>query len=565
MLETLTISNYALIDSITIDFRPGFNIITGETGAGKSIILGALGLLLGGRADMRSIRNADSKSVIEATFRVEGNDALHEYCQQNDIEWDNTQLIMRRELSPSGRSRSFINDSPVNLSAMTDVGSRLVDIHSQHQNQLLAGPEFQMKIIDTIADNGSRLEAYTILFEKFRSDLAKFKSTKATLLRDRDNADFMEFQIGQLEAVDLQEGEYERLEQDLATATEQTELQSYADEAVEALSDGSPDILSLLNTLEQSCAEIESLLPEEENIPERIEQVKIELTDISDTLESIRSSIASNSAADLDYIQHRIDAINSLMRKHNVESPDDLIRLRASLQSRLDNLADAETILADLEKAARHSKRKAVEAAREISEARKSAAEKFGRLLTEIAVPLGMNNLQCDIAVDKTDLSPTGIDAIEFRFAFNKNQTPTAIAGSASGGEISRLMLSIKSMVADMFSIPTIIFDEVDTGVSGDIASRMGRMMVDLSKKIQVITITHLPQVASRGASHFKVFKEDDDHSTHTRISRLDRDGRIAELALMLSGDPNSEAARANALALLSEADLENRNNTDKR
>lgn len=561
MLETLNISNYALIDNLSIDFSRGFNIITGETGAGKSIILGALGLLLGGRADLRSIRNADSKSVIEATFRVDNNTALRDYCQQNDIEWDDTQLIMRRELSPSGRSRSFINDSPVNLTAMAEVGSRLVDIHSQHQNQLLTGPEFQMQIIDTIADNGPRLEAYTALFEQFRSDLAKFKSTKATLLRDRDNADFMEFQIGQLEAVDLQEGEYERLEQDLATATEQTELQSYIDEAVEALSDGSPDILSLLNTLEQSCAEIESLLPDDENILERLDQVKIELTDISDTLESIRSSVASNSVADLDYTQHRIDAINSLMRKHNVDTADDLIALRASLQSRLDNLADAENILADLEKAARQSKRKAVEAAREISDARKSAANKFARLLTEIAMPLGMNNLQCDIAIEKVDLSPTGIDTIEFRFAFNKNQTPTAIAGTASGGEISRLMLSIKSMVADMFSIPTIIFDEVDTGVSGDIASRMGRMMADLSTKIQVITITHLPQVASRGVTHFKVFKEDDEHATHTRIAALDRNGRIAELALMLSGDPNSNAARANAQALLKEAESEIYNN----
>ena len=558
MLESLHISNYALIDAITIEFQPGFNIITGETGAGKSIILGALSLLLGGRADMRSIRNDSSKSVIEAVFRVGDNASLRAFCLENDIEWDDKTLIMRRELSPSGRSRSFINDSPVNLTAMQQVGSRLVDIHSQHQNQLLAGEEFQMKIIDAIADNDQRLEAYSQLYNNFRKAMAAFKQTKAALMRDRDNADFMEFQIGQLEAVDLKEGEYAQLQADLETATEQTELRSYIEEAADALSEGKTNILSLLSRVEQACSEIESLLPEEDNIAARLEQVTVELTDISETIDSLRSGLASSSSVDdLDYIEHRLDAINTLMRKHNVDTPEQLIALRESLQSRLDNLADAENILNDLEAQARQARKKAMEAAREISDARKDAAEKFATLLTETAVPLGMSNLRCEIAVEKADMSATGIDTIEFRFAFNKNQQPTAIAGSASGGEISRLMLSIKSMVADMFSLPTIIFDEVDTGVSGDIASRMGRMMAHLAEGIQVITITHLPQVASRGSAHYKVFKEDDDHSTHTRIIRLDREGRIAELALMLSGNPNSEAARANAAALLGDADSE--------
>ena len=558
MLESLHISNYALIDAITIEFQPGFNIITGETGAGKSIILGALSLLLGGRADMRSIRNDSSKSVIEAVFRVGDNAALRAFCLENDIEWDDKTLIMRRELSPSGRSRSFINDSPVNLTAMQQVGSRLVDIHSQHQNQLLAGEEFQMKIIDAIADNDQRLEAYSQLYNNFRKAMAAFKQTKAALMRDRDNADFMEFQIGQLEAVDLKEGEYAQLQADLETATEQTELRSYIEEAADALSEGKTNILSLLSRVDQACSEIESLLPEEDNIAARLEQVTVELTDISETIDSLRSGLASSSSVDdLDYIEHRLDAINTLMRKHNVDTPEQLIALRESLQSRLDNLADAENILNDLEAQARQARKKAMEAAREISDARKDAAEKFATLLTETAVPLGMSNLRCEIAVEKADMSATGIDTIEFRFAFNKNQQPTAIAGSASGGEISRLMLSIKSMVADMFSLPTIIFDEVDTGVSGDIASRMGRMMAHLAEGIQVITITHLPQVASRGSAHYKVFKEDDDHSTHTRIIRLDREGRIAELALMLSGNPNSEAARANAAALLGDADSE--------
>lgn len=560
MLESLHISNYALIDTITIDFQPGFNIITGETGAGKSIILGALSLLLGGRADMRSIRNDESKSIIEATFRVENNEELRNFCNDNDIEWDDSTLIMRRELSPSGRSRSFINDSPVNLTTMQQVGSRLVDIHSQHQNQLLAGEEFQRMIIDTIAENASRLEAYQKLYNDFRKSLASFKQTKAALMRDRDNADFMEFQIGQLEAVDLKEGEYAQLEADLETATEQTELRSYVEDLTESLSEGNPNILSLLAKVEQSCSELESILPEADNIPGRIEQVVIELTDISETIDTLRSNLSASSVDDLEYIEHRLETINSLMRKHNVNSPEELIALRESLQLRLDNLADAENILNDLETKARQAKKKALEAAREISEERKKAAASFAEVLKETAVPLGMNNLQCEIAVEKAEMSINGIDTIEFRFAFNKNQTPTAIAGSASGGEISRLMLSIKSMVADMFSLPTIIFDEVDTGVSGDIASRMGRMMAHLAEKIQVITITHLPQVASRGSAHYKVFKEDDDRSTHTRIRQLDRDGRIAELSLMLSGDPDSSAARTTAESLLSDAASEKSN-----
>lgn len=560
MLESLHISNYALIDSIAIDFRPGFNIITGETGAGKSIILGALSLLLGGRADSRSIRNAERKSIIEASFRVVGNLDLKSYCVGNDIEWDDDNLIMRRELSPGGRSRSFINDSPVNLTAMQEVGRRLIDIHSQHQNQLLAGPDFQRQIIDSVAGNRQRLEKYSSLYQEFRNALRIFKTTKNMLARDRDNADFMEFQLGQLESLNLKEGEYDQLIADRELAAEQTERLSNIDEALDALSEGNGNILSQLSRLENSCAEISDMFSENDNVASRIETVRVELTDIADTLSEIRSGISSESASDLEYIEQRISSIQTLMRKHNVENADGLVSLTNSLQERLDNLADSETILAELEQEARQAKKKAIEMAREISVARHEAAIRFGEMLTEAATPLGMKNLQCVIAVEQGEMTPNGIDNVEFRFAFNKNQEPTAIAGTASGGEISRLMLSIKSIVADMFSLPTIIFDEVDTGVSGDVASRMGRMMAAMSDKLQVITITHLPQVAARGSSHFKVFKEDDDHATHTRIARLTDSQRIAELALMLSGDPNNPAAIANAESLLEKAAEENNN-----
>ena len=399
MLASLNISNYALIDSLSIDFTPGFNIITGETGAGKSIILGALGLLLGGRADLRTIRHAESKSVIEAKFIVEGYDALRDYCNEADIEWDNREMLLRRELSPSGRSRAFINDSPVNLATMQEVGSRLIDIHSQHQNQLLSRGDFQRRIIDVIAENDDRLEAYGELYRQFRTAVRQFKTTKAALSRDRDNADFMEFQLGQLEALDLKDGELAQLEKDRDEAAEQTEIRSYIDEALNILSDGPSNIISQLNQLKDTCAELEHLFDPQSDISARLDQIDVELSDIADSISALRSGSMSDSVADLEYIEKRISAINSLMRKHNCSSAEELIELHHSLQQRLDALADSADTLASLEHEARVAKKRAMDAAREISEARTQAALEFAKILTETAVPLGMKNLVCTIAV----------------------------------------------------------------------------------------------------------------------------------------------------------------------
>ena len=551
MLETLHISNYALIDSIDIDFRPGFNIITGETGAGKSIILGALALLLGGRADTRTITDTSKKSVIEAAFRIEDNDAIKAYCTENDIECDDTTFIMRRELSPSGRSRAFINDSPVNLTAMHDAGALLIDIHSQHQNQLLAGADFQRRVIDAVAGNNDLLARYGRLYAEFREAMKKFKAAKNALDRDRDNADFMEFQLAQLDNLDLHDDELRTLEEEREELSEQTELRSYIIEAADALSEGENNILSQLSRVKDACSEISQLFDSSDDIINRLETARVELSDIADTISDLMSASSSASPEELGRIESRISSIRSLMRKHNVDSDADLITLHMQLRQRLENLSEAPEILAELEKEARAARRRAMETARTISERRRQAAETFARQLTETAVPLGMKNLRCVIDVQTAEMSATGIDSIEFRFAFNKNQTPTAIAGAASGGEISRLMLSVKSIVAQLFSLPAIIFDEIDTGVSGDVAARIADMMDRMSGKLQVITITHLPQVAARGATHFKVFKTDDESATHTSIVQLSDDRRIDEIALMLSGDSSDEAARANARALL--------------
>lgn len=553
MLESLHISNYALIDSIDIEFSKGLNIITGETGAGKSIILGALGLLLGGRADSRTIARSDSKSVIEAKFNVTGNTPLSAYCHENDIEWDEEQMILRRELSPSGRSRAFINDSPVTLTAMQQVGRMLIDIHSQHQNQLLSEPQFQLRIIDAIAGNGERLETYAGLYADLKSAMRRFKSTKSALVRDRDNAEFMKFQLQQLDELDPKAGELQDLETELETMSSQTELRAYLTEASETISDGHASILSQLRKLQDTCAEIENLFSDDDRINERLEAVGIELNDIAETISDLNSETATASQEDIDFVEKRIDRIRTLMRKHSVDSDADLAAIRGNLRSRLDTLADSKNVLTELEHEVRAAHKRALDAAREISVHRQHAAEKFASVLTETAMPLGMKNLQCVIDVAKSDLGSDGIDNVEFRFAFNKSQEPIPISGAASGGEISRLMLSVKSIVASLFELPTIIFDEVDTGVSGDVASRMGRMMSQMSDNMQVITITHLPQVASRGSSHFKVYKEDDETSTHTNIIRLTPEQRIGELALMLSGDPNNAAARATATTLLTQ------------
>lgn len=551
MIETLHISNYALIDSIDIHFHPGLNIITGETGAGKSIILGALSLLLGGRADNRTISRGDARSVIEATFIVEGNEAVAQYCRENDLECEDTRLIMRRELSPSGRSRSFINDSPVRLTDMQQLGAFLIDIHSQHQNQLLASPDFQRKIIDTIAENASRLEKYSSLFTQFRAALKTYKSTRAAIERDRDGADFMQFQLEQLDRLNPQPGELEVLEEQLDRAAEQTELRSFITEALDIVSEGSGNMLQQTSRLEDACRELEAMLPADSNVGTRLDSIKIELSDIAGMLSDIADRTDAQSDANPDELEQRINAIRTQMRKHNVQSEKELADLRDDLHTRLDNLENASGILDELERQARACRRRAMEAARIISERRARAAAAFGAKLHDSATPLGMKNLTVDISVTPSDMSISGTDDIEFRFAFNKNQTPSTIAGAASGGEVSRLMLAVKSIVAEMFELPTIIFDEVDTGVSGEIATRMGQLMLGMSRRLQVIAITHLPTVAALGHHHFKVYKEDDATATHTRIEELSANRRIDELALMLSGRTDNPEARATAATLL--------------
>lgn len=551
MLNSLHISNYALIDNIDIRFHAGLNIITGETGGGKSIILGALSLLLGERADLRSIGNSERKSVIEAEFDIKDNVGLRNYCRENDIEADDDVMIMRREISPTGRSRSFINDTPVRLEDMKEVGLRLVDIHSQHQNQLLSSPDFQLKIIDSLADNGKSLNEFSELYSSYKTALHKLKATKSAIAKDRENADFMQFQLQRLDELDLQPGEADTLEAEREQIAEAADARERFNEVLMALSAGETNALSLLSDATGALENILVHLPGEAEVKERLDNMMTELADIADTVEEAASAFPADLSSELEAIERRLRRIEDVKDRQGVSSADELIQVRTRLQSRLQRLEDSENILKELEQEARKAKKLAVEQAARITAARKRAAEEFAAVLRETAMPLGMKNLVCEIAVEPSDMSATGADNVEFRFAFNKNQVPVAVGSVASGGEISRMMLSIKSIIAHRMSLPTVIFDEVDTGVSGDVADRMGRMMRDIGENIQVITITHLPQVAAKGEHHFKVFKHDTDTSTVTHIKELSRAERTDELALMLSGDSTNPASRAAAEELL--------------
>ncbi len=550
MLESLHISNYALIDNVDISFHPGLNIITGETGAGKSIMLGALSLILGGRADMRAIKQSERKSIIEGIFLVSGNNRLREFCLESDIEWDDSRCILRREISHNGRSRAFVNDSPVSLSQLQSVALQLVDIHSQHQNQLLAQPDFQRRVLDVLADNEHKLMLYGQRYSTLKDAVKTLKQAKIRISKNKENEEFLQFQLEKLDELNPVPGEQEELEKDRDIAANLAELKGKMNKALNALGNGDHNILSQLDTLGSAIDDMASVIDENDNIPQRIESARIELNDILSTLQHIDDSL-NGDPYELESIENRLEAIYDLERKHNVDTVEELVKIREDISKQLGELSYGNEILAELEKKARKAMALAKETAAEISAARKEAAKKFTDELTRKAVPLGMPNLTINISVTPSEMNSYGTDKVEFLFAFNKNQKPINVSGTASGGEISRLMLAIKAIIADKMLLPSIIFDEVDTGVSGDVANKMGIMMRDVSRNLQVIAITHLPQVAAKGNWHYKVKKEDDENATHTHIYQLTDEERVSELALMLSGDANNAAAKAAATELL--------------
>ncbi len=550
MIRTLHISNYALIDTIDIELHPGLNIVTGETGAGKSIILGALSLLLGGRADTKAVRDLKQKSIIEASFGVKGFDHLRQLCEENDIDWDADTMILRREITPAGRSRAFVNDSPVNLSVLQQTALSLIDIHSQHQNLLLASPPYQLRVLDSLAGNNERLTKLSEAYMAYRQALKRYKLERKSIEQAKDDEEFLRFQYQRLKEANLRAGELEELEHERELLINMSDVKNSLGIIMSSLVEGEENADQILKRSADESRGLSDLVEDADNLTERLQALRVEVQDIASTFAAYDRSLNADPSR-LNEVEERLNVIYDLMRRYKSETVEDLISQRDEIKERLKSIDLSDETLRKLEIIAKQAKRGALEIAAEISKARHSEAERFAEILKERALPLGMKNLQCQISVRDTELTITGIDQVEFLFAFNKNQPLLPVGNTASGGEISRLMLSIKSIVADKMQLPSIIFDEVDTGVSGDVANKMGEMMRQISSNIQVLAITHLPQVASKGDHHYKVFKQDTDNSTITLIKELSMQDRVNELALMLSGSSIDKAALDNARSLL--------------
>lgn len=550
MIQTLHISNYALIDTIDIVLHPGLNIVTGETGAGKSIILGALSLLLGGRADTKAVRDLTRKSVIEASFCVKGFGNLQSICEENDIDWDPDTMILRREITPAGRSRAFVNDCPVNLSILQQTALSLIDIHSQHQNLLLASPPYQLRVLDSMAGNEERLGRLSAAYIAYRQALKRYKLERKAIEQAKDDEEFLRFQYQRLKEANLRSGELEELEHERELLINMGDVKNSLEIIISSLTEGEENTDQLLKRAADESRGLSDLIEDADALTERLQALRVETQDIASTFAAYERSLNADPER-LNEVEERLNVIYDLFRRYKSETVEDLIAQRDEIEERLKGIDLSDETLHGLEIAAKQAKRSALEIAAEISKARHAEAEHFAAILKDRALPLGMKNLQCQISVKDTELTVTGIDQVEFLFAFNKNQPLLPVGNTASGGEISRLMLSIKSIVADKMLLPSIIFDEVDTGVSGDVANKMGEMMRQISSNIQVLAITHLPQVASKGDHHYKVFKEDTENSTITQIKELNAEERVNELAIMLSGSSVDKAAIENARSLL--------------
>ncbi len=549
MIKQLHISNYALIDRLDIAFAEGLTIITGETGAGKSIILGALSLILGERADSKAIRDTSAKTVVEATFDI-GGYQLERFFADNDIDWDEHECLLRRELSPSGRSRAFINDMPVPLNVLRELSTQLLDIHSQHSNMLLSNPAFQLSILDSIAGNNELLNQYRSHYQEYRDAVQLLDKTQQDMEQLRHNEDYIRFQLDQLQTMQLQPDEDQLLEAEQAKLSNVTSLKE-ALWTVENELDGEENgILERLKGIAQRLDEAEHNLHDVEGMGERVRTALIELKDIAQSAGAIMESL-NDDPAELARIDDRLNSIYALERKHNAQDVNQLIAIQRDYERQLGEIEHNDDIIEELKARVDAAHKAAMEQAGKLSLKRHEAAKRFGTELLSLAAPLGMKNIAFDVDFKQGALMPSGIDNVNFMMAFNKNQVLMPVKDTASGGEISRVMLCIKTIIARHMQLPSIIFDEVDTGVSGDVATMIGEMMADISRSIQVITITHLPQVAANGDHHLRVYKADTHDETLTHVEPLDEQEHIMEVARMLSGKDLNQAAIDNAKSLI--------------
>ncbi|MDE6532232.1 MAG: DNA repair protein RecN [Muribaculaceae bacterium] len=552
MLETLIIRNYALIDNVSLRFMPGFTIITGETGAGKSIMLGALSLLLGERAETKAISDKSRKSVIEAVFSHPDPD-LEMVFEEHGLDWNPAEILVRREISPSGRSRAFVNDSPVTLPVLTAVTGNLVDIHSQHSNILLSQSSSHLAIIDAFCGNGQMLSEYRADFGKYVTLRAKIRKIRQRLEKNRENRDFIAFQLEQLNKINPKEGELRQIEQEFDMLSDADQIREDLGTAYNQLDGGDNAALGSLTEGLSYLSKVNLSLFDEDggdDIMRRLENVRIELKDISETVRDYLDRVDSDPGR-LAKVTSRMNLLYDAMKRFKVADEDALIELHRELESKLNAIDFGDDDVAGLEQEARVLAKELKSKAEMLTVSRKKGAKEFAVRLVETAIPLGLPNLRFDVELSQGKLTADGQDCMEFVCSFNKNHQMQPMAQVASGGETARLMLSIKSIMAKCMNLPTVIFDEVDTGVSGEIADKMGAMMKRMGVDMQVVSITHLPQVAARGDSHFKVYKTDEEERTVSHVRQLDYEERVAELAGMLSGTEVNEAAMMNARSLL--------------
>ena len=549
MLKRLTIDNFALINHIDVDFDDGLSIITGETGAGKSIIMGALSLLLGAKADSRSVKDRNLKLVVEAVFDVRGYD-LSSFFKSHEIDCYPEETIVRREILPSGRSRSFINDVPVQLSVLSELTEPLIDIHSQHSNALLLKPSYQLSMLDVLAGNKNILAEYKETYKHLVDCRREYDDAFKRIERNKADEEYFRFQLNQLESANLRTGEQEELEKEKSVLENLAQLKDNMSGVCSALTDGASSTIDTLSDAIRCMGLIESVYDGAPGILERLESAKIDLQDISDTVRHDFQNL-DGGASDLDEIEGRLSTIYSLQQKFRLDTVEDLLDLQSSLKHSLEEIDNSEDELEDLRRRMQKARVAVEDLAKQLSMTRRKASYDFMRLLSEKAKTLGLVNFKGEVCFETIEPGMTGQDKVQIKVSFNKNQELVPIEKTASGGELSRLMLCVKTILAEKMQLPTIIFDEVDTGVSGDVANKIGEMMAMISKKIQVFAITHLPQVAALGKQHYKVFKTDSDVETTTSIKKLDRNEQIMEVARMLSGATVDAAAIANAESLI--------------
>ena len=551
MLKHLHIENYALIESLDIDFHDGFSVITGETGAGKSILLGAIGLLTGDRADLSAIQSGKQRCILEASFNPEGY-SLETFFQEEDLDFDPSECIIRRELTANGKSRAFINDTPTTITALKKLGNRLIDIHSQHQNLLLGQEDFQLSVLDTVADAPELINSYSEAYRKWIQAIKTLDEARNNLDDGRKDEDYLRFLLTELNNFNPQPGEDENLQQQCDILEHAQDIKTAMMQGYSLLTEGETPATDTMRQVRNMLSSIQTYFPQAEELAERIESCRIELQDIADTLESEGECIDYD-PTHLNELQSRLNTLYSLEQKHHVGTSEELISLMKQMQKRLDMMDNSDEYLKQLEQEEKKTRALVDNISAKLTEKRTASAQKVEKDIIKSLKTLGMPNVRFQVCISPTNTpTPRGMDKVNFLFSANLGSDMQSISQVASGGETARVMLSLKAVLSGAMSLPTIIFDEIDTGVSGHIAESMAKIMQKMGQQgRQVISITHLPQIAALGQHHYKVWKEDSDSVTRSHIIYLTQEERISEIANMLSGTNVSQEAKNNARALL--------------